>query len=136
MVFLLFLLAGFFLMVMGMVLGVAGTAFVLKRRQRRAVLEKYKTSDEDLAAHFGTLNLGKYQFFRTFGRPSLNLFSYLDYSCFSQTRRLAPSRSSKPVSLGRGPQEPLKCFKLLPFSSPRPPNHLPLRRKNFPIRKI
>jgi hypothetical protein len=49
MVSLLFLLAGFFLMIMGMVLGAAGTAFILKRRQRRAVLEKYKTSDEDLA---------------------------------------------------------------------------------------
>jgi hypothetical protein len=57
-------------MVMGMLVGATGTACVLKRRHRRAVLEKYKTSDEDLAAHFRTLNLGKYQFFRTFGRPS------------------------------------------------------------------
>jgi hypothetical protein len=62
-------------MIMGMVLGAAGTAFILKRRQRRAVLEKYKTSDDDLASHFRTLNLGKYQVFRSFGRPSLSLFS-------------------------------------------------------------
>jgi hypothetical protein len=48
-------------MIMGMLLGVAGTAWVMKRRHRHAVLEKYKTSDDDLATHFNTLTLGKYQ---------------------------------------------------------------------------
>jgi hypothetical protein len=43
-------------MVMGMLVGAAGAACVLKRRHRRAALEKYKTLDEDLAAHFRTLN--------------------------------------------------------------------------------
>jgi hypothetical protein len=56
-------------MIMGMLLGVAGTAWALKRWHRRAVLEKYKTSDDDLAAHFN--GLGKYQFFKTFEQPSL-----------------------------------------------------------------
>jgi hypothetical protein len=61
-------------MFMGMLVGVAGTAGVLKRRHRRAILEKYKTSDDDLAAHFNALTLGKYQFFKTFEQPSLKSF--------------------------------------------------------------
>jgi hypothetical protein len=63
-------------MIMGMLVGVAGTAWVLKRRHRCAILEKYKTSDEDLAAHFNALNLGKYQFFKTFEQPSLKFILF------------------------------------------------------------
>jgi hypothetical protein len=90
-------------------MGSLGAACALKRRHRRAILEKYKTSDEDLTAHFQTLNLGRYQFFKTFGQPSLSSVFLLRLLLSFTDSTTCPKRVVKARLFGkRAPRAPIK----------------------------